>query len=71
METNYKSRMLFELLDLTAKIERLGQYIENTKNKPGTEREIEMGKLLNQQFDIMLSYKEILQRRILLEMGCE
>lgn len=41
METNYKSRMLFELLDLTARIERFGQYIENTKNKPGTEEEIE------------------------------
>lgn len=71
MGTNYKSRMLFELLDLTEKIERLGRYIKNTKNKSGTEREIEMGKLLNQQFDIMLSYKEILQRRIQLEKGCE
>lgn len=71
METNYKVRMLYELLDLTKKIERLEQYIENTRDKSGTERELEQNKLLNNQIEVMSTYKEILQRRILLEMGCE
>lgn len=71
METNYKDRMLYELLDLTKKMERLEQYIENTRNKVGTERELEQYKLLNNQIEVMSAYKEILQRRVLLEMGCE
>ena len=71
METNYKDRMLYELLDLTKKMERLEQYIENTRNKAGTERELEQYKLLNNQIEVMSAYKEILQRRVLLEMGCE
>lgn len=67
-ETNYKERMLDELIDLTAKTERLNMYLQSLNNKPVNDAEKEKIDLMHKQIDIMVNYNACLSRRILLEM---
>lgn len=59
---DYKERLLYELLDLTAKIVRLDEYLLKIE-KPD--------KLLDSQSSSMHEYQRCLIERVIKEMGCK
>lgn len=63
---NYRTRMLFELLDLTVRIEKL----ESKLSKP-TERTEHYNELLERQFKYMMEYKNALLERLVMDLEGE
>lgn len=59
----YKERLLEELMALITKIAKLENFLKNAnlENKEKTE-------LMSKQLDVMMAYREILAKRVLLEM---
>ena len=64
----YKSRLLTEYTDLVGRRSKLLDFLVEceTNNSPVDERQL---KLMHEQFEHMNRYCEILNERILLEMG--
>jgi len=60
----YKERLLNELLELTKKITKLDDYLNgnNTNDK-------EKQELMINQLDIMFAYRDVLEKRVILEMN--
>ena len=65
MGTDYKERMLLELVDLTAKIARLDSFLNNTTEVIDTNKR----ELMEHQLKSMYEYRECLIRRVCLEMS--
>lgn len=63
---NYKTRMLFELLDLVDRINRLKAAL----NK-GMNLNEKQSQLLDRQLKCMIEYKEILTERLVIELEGE
>lgn len=59
---DYKERLVMEYEELTIRIAKLQCYLENNSTHD------EKTELMEKQIEVMFGYKEILQRRILLEM---
>lgn len=64
MGTDYKERMLNELIDLTAKIARLDSFLNSTEVMESNRKE-----LMEYQLKAMYEYRECLIRRVIIEMG--
>ncbi len=63
---NYKSSMLFELIDLERKMANLARFIgKEADNMPIPKEKME---LMVKQCEIMHEYSDILTRRLLLEL---
>ena len=63
---NYKVRMLFELLDLVDKINRLKAALDK-----GMSLNEKQSTLLDRQLKCMREYKDILTERLVIELGDE
>ena len=63
---NYKVRMLFELLDLTVRIEKL-----KGKTYGATSLTEQKVVLMEKQLKTMIDYKDILTERLVIELGDE
>ena len=63
---NYKVRMLFELLDLTVRIEKL-----KGKTNGATSLTEQKVVLMEKQLKTMIDYKDILTERLVIELGDE
>lgn len=62
---NYKKRLLKEYSDLNDKIKKLENFLNNKR----IEKNINQEELMRKQLESMKKYLEILEERILLEMG--
>ena len=66
---SYKKRLLIEFADLKAKTIRLDNYLYENNDKVKGEMEMQSFRLMELQLTKMNEYLDILEKRILLEMG--
>lgn len=67
-ETNYKERMLIELINLVESAERLRLFLQSLNDKPVDDIEKEKIDLMYKQLNAMVDYRGILSKKIILEM---
>lgn len=61
---DYKERLLIELIQVASRIAKLDMFLEN--NSIDNKEKLE---LMQNQLNVMMEYRNILQKRILLEMN--